>query len=122
MMKFCLSKQLISILMCVLSYYQHTYILILVQVSSVNIFFTKVILNLVLFSSVVVTSSTTTTHEKLFVSLNEMTVKWWLIIAFTLKQRLSLALQMETGKNSLVFFVYTKRSMVYRNSFNISRP
>ena len=53
-----------------------------------------------LFLSVVVTSFTTTTLGELCGSLNEMTAKVWLIIAFTLKQRVSSAPKTEIGEKN----------------------
>ena len=53
-----------------------------------------------LFLSVVVTSFTTTTPGELCGSLNEMTAKVWLIIAFTLKQRVSSAPKTEIGEKN----------------------
>ena len=53
-----------------------------------------------LFLSVVVTSFTTTTLGELCGSLNEMTAKVWLIIAFTLKQRVSSAPKTEIGEKT----------------------
>jgi hypothetical protein len=53
-----------------------------------------------LFLSVVVTSFTTTTLGELCGSLNEMTAKVWLIIAFTLKQPVSSALKTEIGEKN----------------------
>ena len=53
-----------------------------------------------LFLSAVVTSFTTTTLGELCGSLNEMTAKVWLIIAFTLKQRVSSAPKTEIGEKN----------------------